>query len=224
MFYDRNDYARFLELVGRTVDRFGWIVTAYALMPTDYRLLVELTRDRTLSVGMKWLNGTYAQWFNWRHDRVGHLIQGRFGSILADRETYELELARDVVLTPVHARTVSRPEQCGWTSYRATAGVDSAPEWLSVDRLLENFGEDRDFARSVYRRFVDDGIAWTRRPLEDVVGQIYLGPHEWLQVVRTRIASEPRDTEHPIEQRELLRPAISRVVAAVASAFGVTGE
>jgi hypothetical protein len=42
---------------------------------------------------MHQLNGVYSQCFNRRHDRVGHVLQGRFTAILVERESYLLELA-----------------------------------------------------------------------------------------------------------------------------------
>src|SRR6478609_7062657 len=90
-FYDDTDRAKFLDLLGETVRRFRLILTAYALMLNHYHLLVELTAQDTLSRGLHWLNGRYAQWFNRKYARVGHLFQGRFGGCLIDKETYFLE-------------------------------------------------------------------------------------------------------------------------------------
>src|SRR5689334_2023017 len=105
-FYRDADRLYFLDLLGEAVGRFKWIVTAYALMLNHYHLLLELTDVETLSRGMKWLNGKYVSWFNRRHDRVGHLFQGRFKNFLIDKETYALEVSRYVVLNPVRAKLV----------------------------------------------------------------------------------------------------------------------
>jgi hypothetical protein len=51
------------------------------LMGNHYHLIVE-TPTPTLSRGMRHLNGVYTQAFNRRHQRVGHLFQGRFKAIL----------------------------------------------------------------------------------------------------------------------------------------------
>ena len=48
-------------------------------MPNHYHLVVE-TPHPNLSLGMKQLNSEYAQWFNRRHDYVGHLFETRFYS------------------------------------------------------------------------------------------------------------------------------------------------
>jgi putative transposase len=74
-------------------------------MGNHYHLLIE-TNTSALSKGMKYLNGTYTQYFNRRHQRVGHVFQGRFKAILVQKEAYLLELARYIVLNPVRAQMV----------------------------------------------------------------------------------------------------------------------
>src|SRR4051812_40302741 len=99
IYYDDQDRVLFLELLAETVKRFDWILSAYVLMSNHFHLMLQLTAA-TLSRGMHWLNGRYVQRFNARHERVGHLYQGRYKSILVERETHGLELSRYVVLNP----------------------------------------------------------------------------------------------------------------------------
>jgi REP element-mobilizing transposase RayT len=62
-------------------------------MDNHYHLLIE-TPDGNLSAGMRQLNGVYTQRFNTRHFRVGHIFQGRFKSILVEKQSHLLELCR----------------------------------------------------------------------------------------------------------------------------------
>lgn len=133
IFCDDSDRILLLDLLGKAVDRFGWILTAYGLMPNHFHLVMELI-SANLSRGMQWLNGTYAQAFNRRHDRVGHLFQGRFKAFLVDKENYMLEVLRYVVLNPVRAKMVSRPEDYAWSSHRATVG--EAPVRVEADSAV----------------------------------------------------------------------------------------
>jgi len=218
IFRDVNDCARLLDLLAEAVRRFDWVPYAYALMPNHYHLALELTRP-TLSRGMQWLNGRYAQMFNTRYGRVGHLFQGRFHSFLIEKESYFLEVLRYVVLNPVRAKIVARPEHSQWTSYRATAGLSATPQWLAVDRVLEVFHPDLDIARCRYREFVEDGIGRERRPWDEVIGQIYLGTDEWAKRVQAAIAGAPRSDEFPHAQKKILNAAMSTVIRVVASVF-----
>jgi putative transposase len=126
IFFDDRDREMFLAFLGQAVKRFGWSVTAFVLMTNHFHLLVQ-TPEAGLSKGMHWLNTKYVGWFNRRHERVGHLYQGRFKAILVEKETYFMEVLRYVVLNPLRARMVERPEDYRWSSYRATAGLERAP-------------------------------------------------------------------------------------------------
>ena len=153
---DDGDRVRFLEVLGTVVERFGWICHAYCLMTTHYHLLIE-TPQPNLSRGMQHLNGVYTQWFNRRHSRAGHLVQGRFKSIVVEKESYLLELARYIVLNPVRAKLVRSARDWRWSSYRATAGQVDPPSFLTLGWLLSQFAGNRGKAIRAYRSFVKQG-------------------------------------------------------------------
>ena len=224
IFYEDADRVRFLELLSEAVQRFKWIVTAYALMLNHFHILIELTATNSLSRGMQWLDSKYVGWFNRRHDRVGHLYQGRFKNILIDQETYAMEVSRYVVLNPVRAGIAERPQDFAWTSYRATVGEVEPQEWLAADDVLTRFANDRGVARELYRQFVAEGIGSTRCPWDDVVGEMYLGPADWLERVREGVECRPRSNDHVRAQRELLRPTMAEIVSAVAGVMRVREE
>jgi putative transposase len=220
IFSDDCDREFFLGLLGTCVERFSWILTAYVLMSNHFHLVVELTCE-TLSRGMQWLNGKYSQAFNRRHDRVGHLFQGRPDMRLVEQETYGLELLRYVVLNPVRAGMVARPEDYVWSSHRALLGEAPAPDWLAVDDVLVRFGSERALARAAYRQFVDAGIGLETTLWNDLVGQIYLGSDEWIDRVRERVDLKPRADAHPRLQRYVAAPTMAFVIRAVADAFSI---
>lgn len=219
----RDDIDRrfLLDLIGRAVDRFRWRLYQYVLMTNHYHFVIELTEE-TLSSGMKWLNSRYAQAFNWRHHRVGHLFQGRFHARLVEKESYLQEVLRYVVLNPVRAGMVSRPEDYAWSGHRATAGLCPAPEWLAVEQTLRCFAPHREIARALYKSFVDEGIGLDRCPWDDLVGQIYLGGEAWVEGLRDTIQSRPRSDDYPLAQREPVAKAMADVIGAVASSLAVS--
>jgi REP element-mobilizing transposase RayT len=75
IYRDPSDKERFLETLAVVDEQRRWRVLAYCLMSNHYHLLVQ-TPDPNLAAGMRQLNGCYAQAFNRRHQRVGHLFQG----------------------------------------------------------------------------------------------------------------------------------------------------
>ena len=218
IFRDATDCRVFLDLLGEGVERFDWILLAYVLMSNHFHLFLRLTAE-TLSRGMKWLNGKYACRFNRRHSRVGHLIQGRPHCILVEEQAYFLEVLRYVVLNPVRAHMLQRPEDYEWSSHRAVLGEAPEPDWLAIDDVLVHFGRDRESARPRYRHFVDDGINMRRSPFEQIKGEMYLGSEAWIDDIREKIALKPRSDEHPRLQREVEQLAMADVITAVAQTW-----
>lgn len=83
IFRGKIDRNTFLTILADTTARYNWLCHAYCLMDNHYHLLIE-TLDPTLSSGMRQLNGVYTQSFNRSHQRVGHIFQGRYKSILVE--------------------------------------------------------------------------------------------------------------------------------------------
>lgn len=173
IFTDETDREYWLELLKLVCQRFNFIVHAYCQMGNHYHLMVE-TIEGNLAQGMRQLNSVYAQEFNRRHRFVGHVLQGRYKAVLVQKESYLLELCRYVVLNPVRAGIVAAPEEWAWSSYCASLGIVSAPEWLAIDWVLNQFGSERDGARQSYRAFVLAGVGKTS-PLTETQHQVILG-------------------------------------------------
>ena len=140
IFRDDDDRRLFLNVLAGAIRRFRWRLHAYVLMGNHYHLLVE-TPEPNLSRGMHRVNAVYTQRFNQRHERVGHLLQGRFKAILVEKERHLLELVRYVVLNPVRAGLVGNPGEWRWSNYRSTAGLVSPPRWLDVEWTVAQFGD-----------------------------------------------------------------------------------
>ena len=217
IFRTNRDRNAFLEFLGAATRRFGWSVAAYVLMTNHFHLVLQ-TPDPNLSRGMQWLNGKYAGWFNRRHKRSGHLFQGRFHSLLIDKEAYLAEVLRYVVLNPVRAAMVAQPGDYRWSSYRATAGLEEAPAWLDRDAALAMFGPDDARAQNEYRRFVQAKVGCDERLWDKVDNGIYLGSGEWLKNMRKVVESKPRSTDHPRLQRAAGRPTMAEVIDAIGRA------
>lgn len=187
---------------------------------TNHFHLVVQTPEANLSRGMHWLNGKYAAWFNRRHKRWGHLFGGRFKAILVEKETYFANVLRYVALNPVRAGMVERPEDYRWSSYRATAGLESAPEWLDIRAALDPFAPDAAIAVRYYREFVAQKIESDERLWDKLVNGIYLGSAPWTKRMRKFVESKPRSTDHPAAHRGVGRAKMARVIEAVAKVAG----
>lgn len=210
IYRDDTDREDFLTTLAGVVKRFGWVCHAYCLMGNHFHLLIE-TPKPNLSQGMRQLNGVYTQHFNRRHRRAGHLFQGRFKAILAERDSYLLELARYIVLNPVRAKLVKSAAHYPWSSYRATLGTAPVPQGLTVDGILEHFGKTRPTARKRYAEFVQAGQGLAS-PWDQLQGQVLLGGPAFIRQMTPRLQQQA-SRENAKRQRLLHRPPLKTLLA-----------
>lgn len=207
-FFSDRDGEAFLNILGEVVERYSWRCHAYCLMTNHFHLLVE-TPKANLSKGMHQLNGVFTQNVNRRNHRAGHLFQGRFKSILVEKETHLLELARYVVLNPVRAGMVDKPDEWKWSSYNATVGQCKVPGFLCVQWILEQFDIDPARAIEAYRHFVSEGYG---EPIWDKLkpGKI-LGSEGFVERVKPLFSKHSTNTDFPRDQRLAMRPSLEKI-------------
>ncbi|MEP6471659.1 MAG: transposase [Acidobacteriota bacterium] len=220
IFRDAHDRRHFLNLLASVVLDQAWLLHSYCLMGNHYHLLIETARA-TLSRGMHSLNARYSQHFNQRHERAGHVLEGRFKAILIQKEAHLLEIHRYIVLNPVRAGIVDRPEDWPWSNYRATSGTIAYPPWLEVGSTLALFSAFGSGATGAYVRFVAQGRVRPSSPLEGVRRQIYLGDGRFLAEMSERAKQRRSSQEVPAAHRKPLLVEINEVRRAVCREWGV---
>lgn len=209
VYKDDQDCKNFLNTLQHVNHRYNWLCHAYCLMGNHYHLLIE-TPDGNLSIGMRQLNGVYTQLFNKRHRRIGHLFQGRYKAILIQKETHLLEVCRYVVLNPVRAGIVERPEDWQWSSYRGTAGRGKLHPSLKADWILGQLSGKRAKAEKEYRQFVQGGMEKTSLWAE-VKGQAILGDDEFVDSLIDHLKKHKDVPEIPKSQRYVNRPSLDQI-------------
>uniref|UniRef100_UPI00404868E5 REP-associated tyrosine transposase n=1 Tax=Rheinheimera sp. TaxID=1869214 RepID=UPI00404868E5 len=208
IYAEDSDFELFLSLLDNVCAQYNWVVHTYCLMTNHYHLLVE-TPDANLSKGMRQLNGTYTQAFNRKHQRVGHLFQGRYKGILVDKDAYLLELSRYIVLNPVRARMVSTPDDWRWSSWHSVMGNTPSPDWLATDTLLGMFAKQRKTARKKYADFVQQGNGITL--WENLTNQVFLGSDAFVQTHLTQMKEQVKDlSDVPKKQQRSIAPALAQ--------------
>jgi putative transposase len=222
IYLDERDRRHFLTLLADVVERYALLCHAYCEMTNHFHLAVTTT-EANVSRAIQQLNGDYARWWNWRHERTGHVFQARFGSQLVQDDAYLINVCRYIVLNPVRAGVVESPEQWPWSSYRAMIGLAERPPFLNGTRLFDLLCPDNQHeAVSRFRALVMESGSETPELPKDAI----LGDEAFIARFKSHRAGSSRE----VPRRRLGRPSLesifqgavtrSRRNAAIATALG----
>lgn len=169
IFKDDQEKAAFLERLGQNVLEADCSVYAWVLMDNHVHLLFRSGRQG-ISAVMRKLLTWYAQYFNRRHRRTGHLFQNRYKSILCEEEAYLIALVRYIHLNPIRAKIIQTLDELDrylWSGHRAVIGKANY-DWMGVHDILKEFGATKRKAIAAYRQFVREGLGLKHDPGESL--------------------------------------------------------
>ena len=112
IFMGNPDRRYFLSLLKSYKERYGLKVYAYCLMNDFVHLLIE-TAEPNLSKMMQGFNTAFTKYFNQQHATAGHVFQGRYKSLLVDKDKapkWNPERLEDVPDAVVHSHFEAPPE------------------------------------------------------------------------------------------------------------------
>jgi len=183
------DRERFLSYLVSAGERYGAVFHAYCLMTNHYHLILETPLGNP-SLIMKHINSSYAKYFNIKHKRVGHLLQGRYKAILVEADAYAAELSRYIHLNPVRAGMVKSPEEYRWSSYRFyIEGGESSCR--NTGFILGYFGTEGPESRRNYKSYVNEKVAGGYfSPLMEVVASTILGSEDFVREIREKMLND----------------------------------
>lgn len=185
-----EDKSKFLERLGNNVCDGKASVYAWVLMNNHAHILLKSGREGISSVMGKLLTW-YAQYYNRRHQRSGHLFENRYKSILCDEARYLLALIRYIHLNPLRAKIVATVEELNrypWSGHSAVMGEGVRP-WMDADHVLLQFGSQRKVAMEAYKEFIEDGVSLGHNA-EFTGGGLVRSQGGWSQVMAMRRKKE----------------------------------
>jgi len=198
IFDDDQDRARFLERLGDTVSEGQCTVYAWALMRNHVHILFKSGKQGISSVMRKVLTW-YAQYYNRRHKRTGHLFENRYKSILCDEDNYLLALVLYIHLNPLRAGIVKAIEELNrhpWSGHRTIIGK-TTHTWMDVKYVLAQFGTTRRKALHAYRAFMQAGVGQGRIP-ELTGGGLIRRQGGWSKVLSMQRRGQKEDFDERI--------------------------
>lgn len=235
IFRDDRDRQRFLEAVEESIDIFNVEVHCYVLMSNHFHFLLR-TKEANLGRFMQRFNTAYTGYFNLRHQRAGHLYQGRYKAILVDADEYLLEVSRYLHLNPVRLKEYEDTSlqnkgkilrSYPWSSLRGYLGLGRRDKFVTYGVVLGYMGGDTKIGRARYGDFVVQGLAaGAKNILEDVKADMILGADGFVEWVR-RIFIEGKEWRHrDYPDVRALRSTVSvkEIAGAVGKEYGMRPE
>ncbi len=198
IFEDDQDRSQFLNRLEKNVTAAEARVYAWVLMTNHVHILFK-SGKQGISEVMKRQLTWYAQYYNHRHKRSGHLFENRYKSVLCDEDNYLLALIRYIHLNPIRAgivKTLEELDRYPWCGHSAVIGKRECP-WIDADYVLSQFGDSLRKARNEYRRFVGEGIGMGRQP-ELTGGGLIRSKGGWSEVVSSRRSGRKEEYDERI--------------------------
>jgi len=166
LFKTDADRERFLEALSDSIERYSIRLYLFTLMQNHAHFVLS-TPCGNLSRFMQRFQTAYTVYYNKRHRRSGHLMQGRFGASLVEEDRYILKLSRYVHLNPVFIRAnksksiaerLSILHAYRWSSYLGYIGKGKREDFVDYSPVLAMMEGAKRQVKSHYRRFVEVGI------------------------------------------------------------------
>lgn len=174
--------------------------------------LIVTTPLGNLSEFMQQLQGRFAQYYNWRHKRVGHLFGGRFRAPIVENDLHLLTVASYVFMNPVKAGLVARMEDWKWSTYAASTGLAPVPSYLSltwIERLCP--GTSREESQRTFRE-----LMLAENPIESYLAatEPAFGSPAFRRAIRGYIGERLYLKSVPRSYRAVFRPSLAELIPA----------
>jgi putative transposase len=205
IFLGDDDRTIFLRFLAQSLNIYSVKLYAYVLMNNHFHLLVE-TPLGNLADCMRHFNITYTGFFNRQHRRVGHLYQGRYKSILVEKEAYLSVLSRYIHLNPIRLKNLEKAPETERLEKLFTYPWSSLPGYLDKRKregmidyalVLSDYGGDTEKGRNAYRKQLMADVGEGLSIQEDVFGQSVLGGGDFIQWVKETFLEESETREQP---------------------------
>jgi putative transposase len=152
IFADAEDKARFIDILYSKKGDNGFCLYAYCVMDNHAHLVIKELED-SISRIMRRIGTSYANYFNSRYKRIGHVFQDRYRSEPIENERYLLSVIRYVHDNPEKAG-ICKTQEYEWSSYQFyIQGNKDQKGLVEREEILSCFSDDRNRAILLFKEF-----------------------------------------------------------------------
>lgn len=148
-------------------------IHAFCLMTNHYHLLVSETEENGISRFMQKLNMGYSKYFNERYERVGALWQGKYKSVLVERDAHYMYIPFYIHLNPLDyfdldwrvgkAKKIRKCLQIlrnyKWSSHLDYLGIKNFPSVTRRDLISDMLGSPEHYEREIAELITNESLA-----------------------------------------------------------------
>jgi len=127
IFREIEDFKMYCYWINKYTASYGLDILAYCLMNNHVHFIIVPRKPNSLALTFNTVHMQYAQYFNKKWDRKGHLWQGRFFSCIIQDDAYLYRVVRYVEQNPVRAGIVKQAWDYDWSSARWHTGSNQHP-------------------------------------------------------------------------------------------------
>ena len=147
IFYDEQDYKKFIKEIQETKEKYQYKLYAYCLM-SNHTHLVIYDKEEQISKAIQSLAIAYSSYFAKKYEKVGHLFQNRFLSKNVETREYLINVCKYVHRNPLGAE-MSKLDSYKWSSYRDF--ITNNSKIVDIKPILSLFGKNQ---RDAIKKFI----------------------------------------------------------------------
>ena len=198
IFKSDQDRFKFLKILKESLRIYNIILYSYVIMPNHFHFLLE-TPLANINEFMRQFNITYTYYYNKHYNRVGHLYQGRYKSIIVQKENYLNILSRYIHLNPVrlikyqdssYLEKEKHLKEFKWSSLKGYIDINQREPFIDYKTVLSDYGGDTKRGRKNYWQTLQSDIGSEIEMKKHIVGGCLLGDENFVKKIKEKYLSK----------------------------------
>ncbi len=194
IFKTEKDRYKFITILRESLKIYNVILYSYVLMPNHFHFLLE-TPLANINEFMRQFNITYTYYYNKNYNRVGHLYQGRYKSLLVQKENYLNILSRYIHLNPIRIKKFQDPSfsdkkkylrEFKWSSLRGYIDSNNSESFIDYKTVLSDYGGDTKRGRENYWQTLQSDIGSEIEMKKNIIGGCLLGDDDFVKKMKEK--------------------------------------